>query len=125
MIRERERENREFMHEQPSGVDLISLRGLASDCLTFSQECSWRGYARASRAPARGLSDGKRASWSTCTAFSYEIETNRYRGKWADYRRVCRMLMAWKLENMENMENQRKRREFERDFRVMMVGDRI
>lgn len=53
--REREREkSREFMHERPSGVDLISLRRLGlwlSDL--FPGVFSWQGYARASRVPAR------------------------------------------------------------------------
>ena len=34
-----------FMHERPPGVDPISRRRLASDCLTFSQESSWQGCA--------------------------------------------------------------------------------
>lgn len=59
---------REFMHERPSGVDLISLRRLASDCLTFSQESSWREYTRTSPWTSYESFEGQRATADTCTA---------------------------------------------------------
>lgn len=100
MIREREREkSREFMHERPSGVDLISLRRLGlwlSDL--FPGVFSWQGYARASRVPARDRwEDREQRRTRVRPLHAWERQTI-----WGRETRIRRIRVEWKLKKIDD-----------------------